>query len=150
MKEHVLHGDGGNIMGVFDSLKGMAEDAMGAGKDAGTTAGEAQEQSVIAKLLGAGGGQLGSILEKLNIGGLGDIAKSWISKGENKPVSADQVKTALPEQVGAVASQLGISKDEAAGKIAKYLPTIIDKLTPDGLVPDPEALAKKVSGLLKL
>jgi uncharacterized protein YidB (DUF937 family) len=140
-------------MGVFDSLKGMAKDAMGAegvGADAGQAAGETNEQSAIAKLLGAGGGQLGAILEKLDVGGLGDIAKSWISKGENKPVSADQVKTALPDQVGAVASQLGISKDEAAGKIAKYLPTIIDKLTPDGLVPDPDALAKKVSGLLKL
>lgn len=140
-------------MGLFDSLKGMAKDAMGAGgtgAEGGAAAGEADEQSVIAKLLGSGGGQLGSILEKLNIGGLGDIAKSWISKGENQPVSSDQVKSALPDQVGAVASQLGVSKDEAAAKIAKYLPAIIDKLTPDGLVPDPEALAKKVGGLLKL
>ena len=140
-------------MGVFDSLKGLAKDATGAGgsgADAGATSGEAKEMSVITKLLGAGGAQLPGILEKLNIGGLGDLAKSWIGKGENKPVSADQVKTAMPEQVSAVASQLGVSPDEAASKIAKYLPTIIDKLTPDGLVPDPDALAKKVTGLLKL
>jgi uncharacterized protein YidB (DUF937 family) len=112
-------------VGVFDSLKGMAKDAMEAGTTAAGGAeatGAAHEESAVAKLLGAGGGQLPAILEKLNVGGLGDVAKSWIGKGQ----------------------------DEAAAKIAQYLPTIIDKLTPDGLVPDPDALAKKVSGLLKL
>jgi uncharacterized protein YidB (DUF937 family) len=140
-------------VGVFDSLKGMAKDAMEAGTTAAGGAeatGAAHEESAVAKLLGAGGGQLPAILEKLNVGGLGDVAKSWIGKGQNQAVSADQVKASLPEQVSAVASKLGISQDEAAAKIAQYLPTIIDKLTPDGLVPDPDALAKKVSGLLKL
>jgi uncharacterized protein YidB (DUF937 family) len=48
-----------------------------------------------------------------------------------------------------VASKLGVSPDEAAGKIAKVLPGIIDKLTPDGLVPDPGAIANKLTGLFK-
>ncbi len=48
-----------------------------------------------------------------------------------------------------MASKLGISEEEAVAKIAKVLPGIIDKLTPDGLVPDPSAIANKLTGLLK-
>jgi uncharacterized protein YidB (DUF937 family) len=51
--------------------------------------------------------------------------------------------------VSSVASKLGISVDDAADKIAQFLPGIIDKLTPDGLAPHPDALADKLTGLLK-
>jgi uncharacterized protein YidB (DUF937 family) len=78
------------------------------------------------------------------------MVKSWIGKGENKAISADQVKASLgKDDIVAVASKLGISEEEAAGKIAKVLPGIIDKLTPDGLVPDPSAIANKLTGLFK-
>jgi uncharacterized protein YidB (DUF937 family) len=130
-------------MGLFDSLKDAAAGAMSGGQ-----AGEAE--GVVGKLLGMGGSELPGLLDKLNVGGMGDIAKSWIAKGENKPITPDQVKKTLPEQVADVAKKLGVSIDDAANMIAKYLPGIIDKVTPDGLVPDPDALAKKVTGLLKL
>jgi len=136
---------------MFDSLKDLAQDAVAGATGAGSagTTDESHEQSVIAGLLGAGGGQLPDILKNLNVGGLGRMAQSWIGKGDNEPVSAEQVKVSLPQQVAAVAAKFGISSDEAAAKIAKYLPGIIDRLTPDGLVPDPEALAKRVGGFLK-
>jgi uncharacterized protein YidB (DUF937 family) len=129
-------------MGLFDSLKDAAAGAMGGGQAGGA-------EGVVGKLMGMGGKELPGLLEKFNVAGLGDIAKSWVSKGENKPITPDAVKQTLPDEVAGVAKQLGVSTDDAAGMIAKYLPTIIDKLTPDGLVPDPEALAKKVEGLLK-
>ncbi len=108
------------------------------------------EESAIGSLLGEGGAKLSGLLDKLGAGGLDDAVKSWIGKGENKAVSVDQIKAALSsDEVAAVAAKLGVSSDEAAGKIAKVLPTVIDKLTPDGLVPDPEALASKVTGLFR-
>lgn len=135
-------------MGIFDFLKGSAKDATAAG--AATAGAAVVDESAVSKLLGMGGGQLTGLLDKLNVGGLDDVVKSWISKGENKPVSAEQVKAALgPDEIGKVASEMGVSQDVAAGKIAKYLPGIIDKLTPDGMVPDADALATKVTGLFK-
>ncbi len=129
-------------MGLFDSLKDAAEGALAGG------AGE--EEGVVGKLLGMGGSELPGLLEKFDVGGLGDIAKSWVAKGDNKPITPDAVKKTLPEQVAGVAKQFNISLDDAAAMIAKYLPGIIDKVTPDGLVPDPDALAQKITGLLKL
>ena len=140
-------------MGVFDFLKGSekkAEAAAGAAGAAAAAGATAAEQNAISKLLGEGGAKLTGLLDKLQLGGLDDLVKSWVGKGENKPVTAEQVKVALgPEELGAAAKEMGVSEDEAAGKIAKLLPGIIDKLTPDGLVPDPDAIAKKLTGLFK-
>ena len=104
-------------MGLFDSLKDAAEGAL-----AGGAGGAAGGEGVVGKLLGMGGAELPGLLDKLHVGGLGDIAKSWVAKGENKPITPDQVKKTLPEQVAGVAKQLNLSLDDAAALIAKYLP----------------------------
>jgi uncharacterized protein YidB (DUF937 family) len=141
-------------MGVFDFLKGSAKPAATAAAGAATgaaTGAAAAEESAISSLFGDGGAKLSGLLDKLKFAGLDDTVKSWISRDENKPVTADQVKAALSsEEVGAVASKLGVSQDVAASKIAAVLPGLIDRLTPDGLVPDPDALAQKLTGFLKL
>jgi len=141
-------------MGVFDFLKGSAKKPETAAASAGAAAvagvGAAAEESAISKLFGDGGAKLTGVLDKLKASGLDDKVMSWIGKGENKPATAQEVKNALgPEEIGAVAKDMGVSEDEAADKIAKILPGLIDKLTPDGLVPDPDALAKKLTGLFK-
>jgi len=140
-------------MGVFDFLKGSANKAESAVAGAGAAAAAgtgAAEESAISKLFGEGGAKLTGVLDKLKAGGLDDKVMSWIGKGENKPATAEEVKNALgPEEIGAVAKEMGVSEDEAANKIAKVLPGLIDKLTPDGLVPDPDAIAKKLTGLFK-
>jgi len=162
-------------MGFFDFLKGGAKkaetaakstaaagaaaagtaaagaaNAAAAGTAASGAAGTAAEESMISGLFGEGGAKLTGLLDKLNVGGLDDMVKSWIGKGENKAVSAEQIKAALgSEEVAGVAAKLGVSEDEAADKIAKMLPAIIDKLTPDGLVPDPDSVADKITGLFK-
>jgi uncharacterized protein YidB (DUF937 family) len=126
------------------AVAGVAADSAAATSEA-----SAAEEKAIAGLLGEGGG-LSGLLDDLGAGGLGDLAQSWIGKGKNLPVDADQITAALKsEQVAAVASKLGISKEAAAAKIADILPRIIDKVTPDGLVPDPQAIAGKLGGLFR-
>jgi uncharacterized protein YidB (DUF937 family) len=123
--------------------------AKAAGGAVSTGAASLHEKAV-GKLLGDTGDRLSAVLEKLRNADLDDAVKSWIAKGNNKTVTADQVKAALgDEEVKSVATEMGVSSDEAAGTIARILPTIIDKLTPDGLVPDPEAVAKKLTNLWK-
>ncbi len=149
-------------MGVFDFLKRTSQKAGGIGANAaasGTTTAEtasatagsaADEESAISGLLGEGGTKLTGLLDKLNVGGLDDVVKSWIGAGESKPISAAQIKAALgSEEIAGVAAKLGVTEDVAADKIAKILPGLIDKLTPDGVVPDPSSVADKLTGLLK-
>ena len=82
--------------------------------------------------------------------GLGDQMASWIGTGENQPVSSDQIKTALgDEQLGQIASQLGMDQNQAAGGLAAMLPQVIDKLTPNGQVPQGNDLMAQGLELLK-
>ena len=95
-------------------------------------------------------GGLGGLLDKFGAAGLGEEVKSWIGKGENKGISAQQIKDALgSEKLQGIADKLGVSVDTAADKVAGVLPTVIDKLTPDGVVPDPEGLSEKITGFFK-
>ena len=106
--------------------------------------------SIASSLLGEEGAQLPALLKKLTTGGLGDLVQSWVGKGKNLPLSAGQVKSALDANtLSGIASDLGTTEDAAASKIAGALPQLIDKLTPNGVVPDPDTLAKNLSELLK-
>ncbi|MFF2851865.1 YidB family protein [Streptomyces sp. NPDC058001] len=88
---------------------------------------------------GAAGGSnpLSGLMEMLNKSGLGSQAKSWVGQGDNQPVTGAQVKDALPDEaLQKVADQAGVSPDHAADQIAQTLPHAVDKLTPEGQVPD--------------
>jgi uncharacterized protein YidB (DUF937 family) len=88
--------------------------------------------------LGSGGGEsLSGLLNELHKSGLGEQARSWIGTGPNQGLSGPQVAQALPYQVlEAVARQSGLSPEQVADLLAKVLPVIVNKLTPDGRVPE--------------
>ena len=68
--------------------------------------------------------------------GLGQQAKSWVSTGPNLPVSADQIRQALgSDRVKELAAKFGVPIDKVSELLAQYLPTAIDKSTPDGKLP---------------
>ena len=141
-RDHVAKGA---IMGLLDDLKGMAADAVPS--DSTQPAGI---ESAITGLLGKGGDALPGLLDKFGGGGLGDVAQSWVGKGANLPVSGAQIKSILgSDVVASVAAKLGLSPEAAADKIAQVLPGLIDKLTPDGVVPDPKALSDRLTGLIR-
>lgn len=82
--------------------------------------------------------------------GLGNIIDSWIGMGPNKKISARQVKKGLgPDILEQIAGSVGLSKGAASGQLAKYLPNIINKLTPKGEIPKETTLADKGLDLLK-
>ena len=59
------------------------------------------------------------------------------------PVSAEQIKDALgPDQVQQISKNVVVSQEEASKGLASLLPEIIDKLTPDGKVPESDMLAQ--------
>lgn len=100
-------------------------------------------------LLGKAGGLQG-LLSQLQQSGLDDQVKSWIGSGENKQVSARQIQDALgDDELAAVAEKAGVSKEEAASGIADKLPQLVDKLSPDGTLPDLGPLDDIIKGFLK-
>ena len=101
-------------MSILDSLKGMLFQA-----------GESTAQSALNSVLESNGGVQG-ILDKLHAGGLGPIVSSWVGGAAGgQPISVDQLKGALdPEHVQQIASQLGLSPDNALAALAEHLPGI--------------------------
>ena len=80
--------------------------------------------------------------------GLGDAMSSWISTGKNLPVSADQIKRVLgADQIQQISENAGVSQEEASKGLAGLLPEIIDKLTPEGKVPESDMLAQGLNML---
>ena len=81
---------------------------------------------------------------------LEDAMSSWISTGENQPVSGDQIQHALGGNfIQQIAQQLGSSKSEVSGGLANLLPDIIDKLTPTGKPPEDNQLLQGLEMLKK-
>ena len=97
---------------------------------------------------GAGGGRgggLGSLLEQLQRTGFSEQANSWVSRGTNKPISPDAISEIFGKDgLEAISRQAGISPDEASHGLSELLPEVVDRVTPDGELPDPDALANSV------
>jgi uncharacterized protein YidB (DUF937 family) len=95
-------------------------------------------------------GGLQGLLGRLNESGLGEQAASWVGRGENLPIGADQIRALLGnEALQSLASKAGLGHEEAASGLAALLPQVVDKLTPNGQVPQGEPdLLGTLKGLL--
>lgn len=88
------------------------------------------------RLLQQNGGIQG-VLGKFEQAGLGQQAQSWISAGQNLPIDAGAISKIFGQgQLGEIAQQLGITHEQAAGQLAQALPQVVDKLTPQGQIPE--------------
>lgn len=92
-------------------------------------------QNVLGMLENAGGIQ--GLAAKFQQSGLGDVVSSWIGTGQNQPISPEQVAAVLgSDQVQALAQQSGIPADQGANALSEILPALVDKLTPEGQMPE--------------
>jgi len=129
-------------MGLFDSVAGaMMNKVMG---DKGPLAKLAME------LFQQYGG-LPGILQTLKNGGLSEQVDSWVGKGVNMSVNAQQIGAALGSSVLAgIAAKLNMTTEELSGKIAEYLPDVVNQLTPNGVVENnPALIMSRLMGMLK-
>jgi uncharacterized protein YidB (DUF937 family) len=120
-------------MGLLDSVLG---NLLGGG--AGGRGANADLLNLVLGMLGNDSpqGGLGGLVTKFQQGGLGDVIGSWISSGQNMPVSADQLRGALGDDVvGQFAQQLGASQGDVLGQLTQLLPQVVDSLTPQGRMP---------------
>jgi uncharacterized protein YidB (DUF937 family) len=129
-------------MGLLDSvLSGALSNLAGGAAQGGAGAAGGISPELIKVVVGMLGndsplGGLGGLIGKFQNAGLGDVASSWVSNGENMPVSPNQIQDALgSDTLGQIASQLGMSHGDAAGSLSQMLPQIINQLTPQGQAP---------------
>jgi uncharacterized protein YidB (DUF937 family) len=114
----------------------------------GNNSGGGAASQIISVLMSQPGG-LSGILAKLSAAGLGNIVQSWISNGENMPITGNQVQTALGNDlIGKLANSAGVNSSSAATMIAKFLPTVVNQLTPEGTMPATGLQAGQVMGAL--
>jgi uncharacterized protein YidB (DUF937 family) len=90
-------------------------------------------------------GGLGDLLNQFQQKGLGDQANSWVSNGPNKQVAPGDLANALgADQIEALSSQSGLSRDELLQGLSQYLPDVVNHLTPDGRLPDENEMSGRI------
>jgi uncharacterized protein YidB (DUF937 family) len=76
------------------------------------------------------------LINQFKQNGLEGVIDSWIGTGKNQTISPPQLRQALGEErVDELSKQTGAPQDDLLSQISKYLPGIIDKLTPNGQLP---------------
>jgi uncharacterized protein YidB (DUF937 family) len=108
---------------------------------------------LLGQVLGGGGGAgrgLGGLLEQLQRAGFREQADSWVSRGANKPISPNAMSEIFgKEGLEAISRHAGVSPDEASHGLSALLPEIVDRMTPDGDVPDLDALDNGIDDLAR-
>ena len=129
-------------MGLFDNvLNGLGDQAAGG----------------LGDLLKGQGGVAG-LAEKFGGAGMAETVQSWVGSGANASISPEQIAQVLGSgPIADFAARLGISPTQASETLAGLLPEAVDRLTPNGQIPDagglldqlPGGLGDMLGGLLK-
>lgn len=108
---------------------------------------------VLGQVLGGssrGAGGLGGLLEQLQRAGFGDQARSWVGTGTNQPLPPNAVEQVFGRgALAEIARRAGLSERDASQGLSQLMPEVVDRVTPDGRVPDEGALLDSVESLAK-
>jgi len=77
--------------------------------------------------------------------GQGDVASSWVGKGPNKTIAANDLAKALgTDQINTLMAHTGMSRDELIAGLSQALPEAVNHLTPEGRVPTEQELSRSL------
>lgn len=123
-------------MALFDSVISDAQAKFNLGDKA-----ERLLSAILALMTNDARGGLRRFLDKFGAAGLGDTAASWINSGANTEISGEQLESALGvDMLKIISSQSGLDAQTATSATAFMIPRIVDKLTPNGELPDEDDL----------
>lgn len=121
-------------MGLLDSVLGNVMDSLGKGGAAADGANPLLQ--MVMNLVQQNGG-LAGLVNNLGQHGLAEQVASWVGTGSNLPVSAEQLGQALGGgSLAELASRFGMNSAEVGDGLARYLPEVVNQLTPEGRLPD--------------
>jgi len=118
-------------MGLLDSLLSGMTGQGGSG--------QVQESNpllqIAMQLLTSRGG-LAGLVQQFQQAGLGNQMGSWVSTGQNLPISPEQLLQAFGQgQMQQMAASSGMDVGQRSGGLSYLLPQLIDRLTPQGQMP---------------
>jgi len=127
-------------MGIFDNLENMAMNRV---------AGSNPAVAGILQMIQNHPGGLNGLVQSFHQNGLGGLVNSWVGTGQNLPASSDQVQQVLgSDRIQALAQQIGVDPNTASSMVSQFLPMIVDKLTPNGTMPEHSNLLQMGESLL--
>ena len=91
-------------------------------------------QDIFTQIFGGGQAQkLPDVVKQFEEKGLRDQVDSWVRTGPNKPVDRRQIEDVFGQrELDNLARNKGIDRDQLAEVLSRYIPKIIDELTPTG------------------
>jgi uncharacterized protein YidB (DUF937 family) len=93
---------------------------------------------------GASGGMLGDLMRQFDQSGAGDAAQSWVSNGQNVPVTPKQIENTFGSDIiNQLANQFGLDKNELLKGLSETLPDVVNRLTPDGRLPTEDEVTRR-------
>jgi uncharacterized protein YidB (DUF937 family) len=91
---------------------------------------------ILASLLSGQGGGLAGLIQQFQQAGLGDQAQSWVSRGQNLPLSVEQLTQVFgAERIDELAADAGLPSDVFGERLSALLPQAVDQMTPEGELP---------------
>ncbi|RWC65328.1 MAG: DUF937 domain-containing protein [Mesorhizobium sp.] len=92
-------------------------------------------------------GGLGGLLDELKNAGHGNVADSWVGTGQNQSINPNELGNAIgPQVIREIAQRTGLDEQELLKQLSAALPGIVDKLTPNGQVPQQHQVASAFNG----
>ena len=129
-------------MGLLDQVLGSLT-----GQPSRSPRGNALLDLATALIQGHPGG-LAGLVQQFTDAGLGREASSWVSTGQNMPISAEQLSQVLGQgNVRTLGETFNVSPESASSGLASLLPALIDHLTPKGQVDAETPLTSSLSAL---
>lgn len=120
-------------MGLFDSIAG---DLLGSISNLSAEHHAGLLDAVSGLLNNPQVGGVSGLIEAFEKQGLGGVIASWVGSGQNLQISPEQIQAVLgDEHIQGIAQKLGLSTQDVASHLSQLLPSIIDKMTPNGQVP---------------
>jgi uncharacterized protein YidB (DUF937 family) len=95
-------------------------------------------------------GGLNGLVKTFQEKGLSDVIASWVGTGQNQAIAGNQIQQVLDNnQIQHLAQKFGLSPETISSSLADMLPQVIDKLTPNGQLPENNQLVEQSLALLK-
>jgi uncharacterized protein YidB (DUF937 family) len=117
-------------MSIFDTVMGAVEQHAGVNQQ--------QHSNLVQTAMEMFGNHAGlsGLVNNAQSQGLGGIVQSWIGTGSNQSIAPNQVEGLLgQDRLQQFATRAGIPAGIASAALTRILPVIMDKLTPQGKLP---------------
>jgi uncharacterized protein YidB (DUF937 family) len=117
-------------MSIFDTVMGAVEQH--------SEMNQQQHSNLVQTAMEMFGNHAGiyGLLNNAQSQGLGGLVQSWIGTGANQSIAPQQVQGLVgQDRLNEIAKRVGIPPAIASVALSRILPTLVDKLTPQGKLP---------------